>query len=310
MSMPKFHELLRPVLVFLDQNGVSSVSDLESHVAKEFSLTPEELSERLEKSGQRRILNRLGWATVDLEKAKYISYGTKRGTYDITDEGRTFLLAHPNPVTTNDLYACSDDFRAWKDAYLSKKPVSLDNISNTENMSEETPQEIMELAHAELRNALCDELLKKVYAQNPYEFEHTVARLLKAMGYGDTVGQSIQVTKKSGDEGVDGFVREDRLGFDVVYYQAKRYVLDKKVGSPDLNAFAGAMLSKHSSKGLFITTAQFSNPAIDYVKSLTSPRIILVDGKKMAELMIDHNVGVSVVESFEIKSIDSDFFGE
>jgi restriction system protein len=152
-------------------------------------------------------------------------------------------------------------------------------------------------------------LLQKVYSQDPYDFEHTVAKLLKAMGYGDTWDQSVQVTKKSGDDGVDGLVREDRLGFDVVYYQAKRWALDSTVGRPDINAFAGALLGKGASKGVFITTGRFSKAAREYAESLKQQRVVLVDGNQLADYMIDHNVGVSPVETFEVKAIDSDFFG-
>ena len=310
MSMPKFHELMRPALVLLDKQGQCTVAELEAFAAKEFSMTDEELAERLDKSGQRRIRNRIGWAVTDLEKAKYLAYGPKKGTYLATDEGRAFLATHPKPFKPADLYAESADFRAWKDAYKAKKASDDDPVSPQPLQVEATPQEMMESAYEEMRAALGDELLQRVYGQDPYEFEHTVAKLLKAMGYGDTVGQSIVVTPKSGDDGVDGFVREDRLGFDVVYYQAKRWALDRVVTRPDVNTFAGALLNKQTSKGLFITTAKFSKKAVDYAQSLTQPRIILVDGAKLAELMIDHNVGVGVVETFEVKAIDSDFFGD
>lgn len=310
MPMPQWHEFMRPVLETLDKHGTRTVAELEAYVAQVFSLTDEELAERLTKSGQRRIRNRLGWATTDLEKAKYLAYGKKKGTYVATDEGRMFLQKHDGPITINDLITSSEDFRAWKSGDKTGKNNSEAVVDvDAKDSTVATPQEVMEAAHAELRVALRDELLQKVHSQDPYEFEHTVAKLLRAMGYGDSWGKSVQVTKKSGDGGVDGFVREDRLGFDMVYYQAKRWALDSTVGSPEINAFVGALLGKGASKGVFITTGRFSKAAREYADGLKQQRVVLVDGAQLAEYMIDHNVGVSTVETFEVKAIDSDFFG-
>lgn len=306
MAMPQWHELMRPVLEALNEHEMQTVAELEAYVAQVFNMTDEELAERLEKSGQRRIRNRLGWATTDLEKAKYLSYGKKKGTYLATNEGRTFLLKHPGAITANDLMESSTEFRAWREGAKTAKNA---DASTTTEEPTATPQETMEAAHSELRTALCDELLQKVHAQDPYEFEHTVASLLKAMGYGDSWGKSVQVTKKSGDGGIDGFVREDRLGFDMVYYQAKRWDIDSTVGSPQINAFVGALLGKGASKGVFITTGKFSKAAKEYAEGLKQQRVVLIDGRQLAELMVDHNVGVSTIEVFEIKAIDSDFFG-
>lgn len=303
---------MRPVLVALDQHGTRTATELEAYAAEVFGMTDAELAERLS-SEQRRIRNRLGWATTDLEKAKFLEYGDKKGTYVATNAGRTFLASHPGPITDKDLLAESPDFAAWRaqssKAKQKNPSKALAQATLPLPTASATPQEVMEAAYAEIKEALCDDLLQRVYAQDAYEFEHTVAKLLKAMGYGDSWGTSVQVTQKSGDGGVDGLVREDRLGFDVVYYQAKRWKLDATINAPEIQSFVGALIGKGSSKGLFITTAKFSQGARKYADGLKQQRVVLVDGKQMAELMVDHNVGVSTVETFEIKSIDSDFFG-
>ena len=155
---------------------------------------------------------------------------------------------------------------------------------------------------------LADEILQTILGKDPYTFERLVSRVLVAMGYGDPDGSGAQVTRKSGDEGIDGVIREDKLGFDTIYYQAKRYDADKSVGRPDLQAFSGALLAKGAGKGLFITTGTFSKGARDYAANLSSQKFVLVDGIALANLMIDYGVGVSTKAVYEVKALDSDFF--
>ena len=173
MSMPQWYEFMRPVLIALDEHGIRSVSDLEEFVVESFGLSDEDRAERLGKSGQRRLLNRLGWATTSLEKAKCLEYGTKKGTYVATKEGKAFLKAHPGPFTDKDLLRESSTYRAWKEQKKQKVPV--EPAGGTAGDKGVTPQEAMEEAYQEMREALTKELLQRVYAQDPYEFEHTVA---------------------------------------------------------------------------------------------------------------------------------------
>jgi len=309
MPMPKWHEMMRPVLEYLAQTDIGTSKELQSHIADTFNMTEEEQAERLG-SGQLRIYNRLFWAITDLEKARYLEYGEKRGTYRITEAGREFLAKHHGPIMARDLEVSSPSFKAWRDEYRAKnKAGKKDPASETPSADEETsPQEAMEASYRELRDALVDDLLQAIMEQSPYFFEHLVAKLLVAMGYGDSIEERAEVTPRSGDEGIDGIVKEDRLGFDSVYYQAKRWEIGKSIGAPEIQAFSGALAGKGASKGLFITTASFSKPARKFVDSLHAQRIVLVDGKTLASLMIDYGVGVSTVETYEIKSIDSDFF--
>ncbi len=313
MTMPKWHETMRPVMDALAAADVLTSAQLMDAVVAAFSMTDEERAERL-KSGQLRVYNRMYWAITDLEKARFLSYGKERGTYSITDAGRKFLSVHEGPITAADLVAASPEFRKWREDYRAKegqgsvgdKPATLSGIA------EETasPQEQMERAYDEMRDALANQLLQTIVEQTPYFFEHLVGKLLEAMGYGESLDNPTTVTPQSGDEGIDGVVKEDRLGFDSVYYQAKCWKLDSTVGAPEIQGFVGALSGKGATRGLFITTAKFSKKARQYAEGLHNQKVVLVDGKALANLMIDYGVGVSTVSTYEVKAMDSDFFAE
>lgn len=275
-----------------------------------FSLTEEEQAERLP-SGQLRLYNRMYWAITDLEKTGLLSYGNKRGTYHITVEGREFLTRHSGPITAKMLMAECESFKKWRDGYRTNKKSDAiraagDASSDSEQLS---PLETMNAAYGELREALAEELLAAIMDKDPFFFEHLVGKVLSAMGYGER-GRSVAVTQKSGDEGIDGIVKEDKFGFDSIYYQAKRWEPSRTVSRPDIQAFVGALSGKGASRGLFITTAKFSSGAHCYVRELHSQKVVLVDGRMLADLMIDYGVGVSVKSTFDVKEIDSDFFEE
>jgi len=308
MTMPKWHECMRPVLVALNDGEIHTSAELQEAMVKTFSMTEEEQAERL-KSGQLRMYNRLYWAISDLEKAKLVAYGEKRGTYTITQLGTQFLASHDASFTDKELYDECTNYKAWKDGYQAKKdgktasstrPVLGDNSSS--------PEESMETANAELRDALAVDLLQAIMQQSPTFFEYLVGKLLEAMGYGVSLDHPTTVTAASGDEGIDGIVKEDRLGFDKVYYQAKRWNLDRTVSRPDIQAFVGALSGKGASKGLFITTANFSKGAREYAEGIHSQRLVLVDGKTLANLMMDYGVGVSTKSTYKVLMLDSDFF--
>lgn len=312
MTMPKWHETMRPVMDALAAADVLTSAELMNVVVVAFSMTEGERAERL-KSGQLRVYNRMYWGITDLEKAKFLKYGKKRGTYSITDAGRQFLGAHEGPITAADLDAASTDFRNWRKAYREKEgQVDGTKPADASDVVEESasPQEQMERAYDEMRDALANQLLQTIVEQSPYFFEHLVGKLLEAMGYGESLDNPTTVTPKSGDEGIDGVVKEDRLGFDSVYYQAKCWKLDSVVGAPDIQGFVGALSGKGATRGLFITTAKFSKKARQYAEGLHNQKVVLVDGKALANLMIDYGVGVSTVSTYEVKAMDSDFFAE
>ena len=309
MTMPKWHEMMRPVLSALAGADVLTSDDLSRAVVDEFHLTQEEQSERL-KSGQLRYYNRMYWAITDLNKAGFLEYAEGRGKYRITDAGRSFLERHDSPITVRDLMAESQPFREWKRGYqAAEKEARQRNAGDpSEEADASSPQETMQSAYSEMRDALADELLQAIMHQSPWFFEYLVGKLLEAMGYGDSSEGSVQVTQKSNDEGIDGIIKEDRLGFDKVYYQAKRWGADHVVGRQDIQSFVGALSGKGATKGLFITTSRFTSSAVNYAAGLSNQKIVLVDGKRLADLMIDFGVGVSTVQTFEVKVLDDDFF--
>lgn len=310
MAMPKWHEIMRPVLELLaESNGYRSSSEIFDTVAERFSLTQEERAERL-KSGQPRLYNRAYWAIVDLEKAGYLAYGEKRGTYRITESGREFLKQHDGPITASTLYASSPSFKAWKDGYQSKAKAKSTSDVATDAEETSSPLEVMEHAYGQLHEALVDELLQTIMAKDPYTFEALVVRLLLAMGYGSGSENAGIVTSKSNDGGVDGIIRQDRLGFDRVYVQAKRWDVASTVNAPEIDKFVGALSVKKASKGLFITTAQFSQGARARADAQTVASLALVDGRELANLMIEYGAGVATRSTFEVKAVDSDFFDE
>lgn len=308
--MPKWHEVMRPVLETLSDGKVHTASELFDVIVEAFSMTEDERTECI-KSGTGRARHRLYWATTNLKYARLLSYGEKRGIYSITNEGLAFLSRHDGPITERDLCDASPDYRAWRGRGKERRVNDPADGGKTVPYGIDTsasPQEAIDTAAQEIRDALSDELLRAIMAQSPYFFEHLVARLLVAMGYGASAGGSAEVTRKSGDEGIDGIVREDRFGFDSVYYQAKRWDLDSAVGRPEVQAFVGALSGRGADRGLFITTARFSKEARVYAEGLKSHKIALVDGAVLAGLMIDFGVGVSTVSTYEVKALDSDFF--
>lgn len=307
MAMPKFHELMRPVLAALSAAECLSMSDLRLVAAEEFSMTEDEQQERLA-SGQLRIANRLGWAITDLSKAGLLErIPGRRGLYRITDEGRTFLSRHDSLFNVDELMAECEPFREWRTGYREGRRNRTNDgvgIPTAADEDEQTPQEVIAAAEKELRDSLVDELVERIMEQDSDFFEYLVGKLLSAMGY----GSEVEVTRRTGDEGIDGVVREDRLGFDNIYYQAKRWDPKSTVSRPEIQKFVGALSGKSATKGLFITTARFSDGAVDYAERQSTARVVLVDGQDLARLMIDTGVGVSVVETYEVKAIDTDFF--
>ncbi len=312
MTMPKWHQTMRPTLEALAAAAPATLTsaDVRAAQVKAFSMTDEEAAERLS-SGQLRLSNRMGWGITDMAKAGLVEYGEKGGTYRITDAGHAFLAQHAGPITARMLYENCPAFKEWKDAYKAAKKQGAKEVAAVEEDAEDlqaSPLESIEAASKQLRDALADELILKIMGKDPYFFEHLVGSVLVAMGYGESLEASAAVTQKSGDEGIDGIVKEDRLGFGAIYYQAKRWDPNRTVGRPDVQAFVGALSGKGASKGLFITTASFSQEARRYAESLHAQKVVLIDGNQLAKLMIEYNVGVSTRAVYEVKALDSDFF--
>jgi restriction system protein len=299
MAIPDFQSCMLPFLKVISDGKEYSISEIIDKVSDYFGLSKEERELLLPSGNQAIINNRVGWTRTYLLKAGLIKR-TKRAHYAITEEGLKLLESNPDKITIRTLMNY-EDFRKWKEATVSGQAIE------DEQNRFETPEEAIEKNAKLINDLLADELLEKVKKMSPNFFENLVLELLLKMGYGGALKEAGSLTGGSGDEGIDGIIKEDKLGLDMIYLQAKRW--DNVVGRPEIQKFAGALLGKKASKGIFITTSYFSKDAEDYAKSLDK-KIVLIDGKKLAELMIEHNVGVYVQKTIEIKKIDNDYFAE
>lgn len=295
MPIPDFQSMMLPLLQFSADGSEHSLANARTPLAAQFGLTDEERSELLPSGQQPRFNNRVAWAKVYLERAGLIEK-TRRGYFRISTQGLNVLTDVPDRIDIAFLrqFSVFDNFRTkHKD-----KP---DNPA----IDEETPEEILQGAYETIRDSLATELLALVKSISPTFFEHLVLDLMLKMGYGGSREDSGLVTNAGADEGIDGIVNEDRLGLDVIYLQAKRW--GSTVGRPEIQRFVGALHGQRAKKGVFMTTSTFSQDARDYVATI-DPKVVLIDGLKLAQLMIDFNVGVSKSQVYEIKRIDSDYF--
>ena len=300
MALPKYDEFYRLVLNALQDGKSHSMKEVRNSIAQTLHLTEQDLSETLS-NGSSVYAGRVGWAKTYLKKAEMID-SPQRGYITITPAGQS-LLASNEPITNALLAKLSSAFLDFYRPQSGNSTSTQSDSGNTQISTPETPQETFERVYNLINEQLADELLNDVLNQSPVFFEHLVVDLMKAMGYGDGL-----VTKYSGDDGIDGIIHEDKLGFNLIYIQAKRWKPDITITKPELQKFAGAMMGPPKvEKGLFITTAKFSPKAKEYA---TAQHIILVDGKKLTELMIEHGVGVSTQKAYLIKRIDSDSFSD
>ena len=263
-----------------------------------------EKEERL-KSGSLKVGNRVGWAMSHLTKAKFIEKVAK-ATYQATDAGKAFYQQHAaKGITYDDLKAVEGYREAWKSASQRNKASKQDTSDEVDDSDNSIPEESIDKAVGAVEASLRAELLEQLLSVDPFRFERIVLDLLFAMGYGGSREEAAQVTKKSNDEGIDGVINQDRLGLDVIYVQAKRW--KDNVGRKEIQSFVGALAGQQANKGVFITTSDFVKNATDYAKSV-SQKVILINGPRLAELMIEHNIGVSTVRTVELKRLDSDYF--
>lgn len=258
-------------------------------------------------SGNQRLFdNRVAWTVAYLKKAKLIE-SPVRGIYNITQTGKKLIKDKTIVINDGLLAEISEDFREFKYSYKTKKGTKgQGNIQEEDSIIDETPQEMFDRAFKEMNEKLYDEILSEIINKSSYSFEKLVVNLLVAMGYGDYEDNAAIVTSKTNDGGIDGIIAEDKLGFNKIYIQAKKFNLDSTVGRPEIQKFVGA-LPPQGGKGVFITTTKFSAEAISYAKERN---IILIDGKKLVKLMVENNLGVSKVNSYEVKKVDSDYFND
>ncbi len=301
VAVPDFQTLMRPMLVSPEGGEDRTITSIRADLAERFSLDQAELDEMIPSGRVTTFQNRVGWAATYLYRTKLIDR-PKRAVYRITDRGRQVLAENPERVDLKVLGQFEElaDFRQAKSA-----PSHGSTADAIPAEDEQTPEERIESAYRELSSALAAELLDRVLEQSPDFFEQLVLDVLHAMGYGGRRDDAAERLGQSGDEGVDGVIREDRLGLDLIYVQAKRW--KNVVGRPEIQKFFGALHGQRATKGVFITTASFSKEALDYADGVT-PRVILVDGKELAKLMIEHDVGVTVARGYEPKRVDLDYF--
>ena len=300
MAIPDYETLMLPLLEIAssaNREG-AKLSAAADQLADRFKLTDKERTELLPSGGTFKFSSRVSWARTYLQKAGLLD-APKRGFFRITPRGVTILKQSP-PKVDNKLLAQFDEFKAFQ----GKKKAKTDS----EAEPQETPIESISSFYEQFREALATELLDRVKKCSPQFFERLVIQVLLKLGYGGSLKDAGLALGKTGDGGVDGVIREDKLGLDNIYIQAKRWT-DKPVGSPDLDQFSGALSKKKATKGIFITTSAFTKDAQASLKDYTS-RIVLIDGAQLAKYMIDYGVGVSLTDVFELKKIDSDFFEE
>jgi restriction system protein len=299
MASPKWEEYMQPVLdVLADQDSLTR-REIVAQVAKLMGLTEEQMRETI-KSGEPRYMNRIGWALTDLARAGAIRR-PRRGFYEITQRGR-LIVAEGQPVTELRLMEFSEYARYARGSDAAE-PALTGSAPHTAN--DEAPQETIDRIASELRRLLEEELVERLCSIDPLAFERLVLRVLRGMGYGKD--GSLNTTKVSGDEGIDGIISEDPLGLDRIYMQAKRYQGGSKVGSPAVREFIGALATHRGDRGVFITSSGFTAEARDTAKHANA-RIELIDGRRLAKLMIDNEIGVQVKAITAVYSVDEDFF--
>jgi restriction system protein len=304
MPIPDYQTLMLPLLALTSDGAERRFRDAVEALATKFQLTPDERSELLPSGTAPTFDNRVGWARTYLKQAGLIE-SPKRGVLRITERGRTVLGKKPLRIDVKFL----DQFQEFRD-FRTKR--SDDNANAgvkhepaVAHPESETPEDQLASAYRRLRHDLELELLAQVKSSTPAFFERLVIDLLVAMGYGGSRQDAGRAIGKSGDGGIDGIIKEDKLGLDVIYLQAKRW--DGTVGRPEVQKFAGALQGHRASKGVFITTSSYTKEALEYVNVINS-KIILIGGQELAALMIDHNVGVSTVGMYELKKVDADYF--
>jgi restriction system protein len=301
MAIPDYQSIMLPLLKFAEDGKEHSLRETIEALADEFELTDEERTELLPSGQQATFDNRVGWARTYLKKAGLLK-STRRGYYQISKRGEDVLEEGPPEIDNTYL----KQFPEFIEFTRSKQTEAGTAEGKTDDTR--TPEEEIEAAYQNVKQGLVADLLQTIKDHSPAFFERLVIDLLVKMGYGGTRKDAGQAIGRSGDGGIDGIIKEDRLGLDIVYIQAKRWD-NNTIGRPEIQKFAGALQGQRARKGIFITTSTFSEAALEYVSRIDS-KIVLIDGETLAQLMIDYNVGVTPIASYEIKRVDSDYFTE
>lgn len=301
MAVPDFQDLMLPILRLAADGSEHTSAEVAEMLSQQFQLNDHELNELLPSGRQSRFANRVGWATTYLRKTQLIE-GTGRGRFRITERGKTVVRESPARVDLKYLERFPELASFRGDLSSESQPI---NGEVAAPIVTQTPRELLEASYQVLRKDVAQELLDRIKQKSPTFFERLVVELLVAMGYGGSLKDAGQAVGRSGDGGIDGVIKEDRLGLDYIYIQAKRW--EGTVGRPVVQAFAGSLDEVKARKGVMITTSTFSQDARRFVDRIDK-KIVLIDGEQLAQLMIEYNVGVAVEETYTIKKVDIDYF--
>jgi restriction system protein len=303
--IPDYQSLMLPLLQLVSDGQEHKFRDLIEKLAIKFNLTEEERKKLLASGTQAIFDNRVGWAKIYLKKAGLLD-SPKRATFVITDLGIKTIAKKPDHIDAKYLRQFPS-FLEFQNASRQSYETEEENLSDAS--IGQTPEESLDKAFQTIRKSLATELLNKVIDLSPAFFERLVVELLVKMGYGGSIKDAGKAMGKSGDEGIDGTIKEDKLGLDIIYLQAKRWKPGSAVGRPELQKFVGALAGQGAKKGIFITTSEFTREALEYTPR-NETKIVLIDGEQLAQLMIDYNLGCTTQQTYELKKVDNDYFDE
>jgi restriction system protein len=302
MPIPDFQSIMLPLLKLCSDGQEHTSREMVEALAREYGLTPEELKQMLPSAQQRVFDNRVAWAKAHMKMAALLE-NVRRGVFRITDRGMVVLGESPKAINLAFLRKFPE-YRSVREPHQNNQ---ITEDATSKELETKTPAERLEDAYMVLRESLANELLVQLKSSSPAFFEKVVVEVLVKMGYGGSIKDAGEAVGKSGDEGIDGIIKEDRLGLDIIYIQAKRW--ETTVSRPEIQKFAGALQGKRARKGIFLTTSDFSKSAHEFVKAIES-KIVLISGRELADFMIDFGVAVSTDAVYELKRLDSDYFEE
>ncbi|GCA68544.1 Mrr restriction system protein [Microcystis aeruginosa NIES-2519] len=306
MPISDFQSIMLPLLKILADGKVYKYREIFEALVREFQVTEAERKEMLPSGQQEIFANRVGWAKTYLKKAGLIE-SPQRATFVISEKGKEILSQNPARIDAKFLRQFPE-FQEFNRVNKQNETITLESNLSTSDQ-EQNPEELLENSYQEIRQALATDLLSILRKLSPDAFEKLVVELLVKMGYGGSIRDAGKAVGKSGDQGIDGIIKEDRLGLDIIYIQAKRWADNNAVGRPEIQKFVGALAGQGAKKGIFITTSYFTQEALEYAPR-NEIKIVLIDGEELGQLMIDYNLGVSTQKIYEIKRIDHDYFGD
>ncbi|MFN7511762.1 restriction endonuclease [Microcystis sp.] len=306
MPIPDFQSIMLPLLKILADGKVYKYREIFEALVREFQVTEAERKEMLPSGQQEIFANRVGWAKTYLKKAGLID-SPQRATFVISEKGKEILSQNPARIDAKFLRQFPE-FQEFNRVNKQNETITLESNLSTSDQ-EQNPEELLENSYQEIRQALATDLLFILRKLSPDAFEKLVVELLVKMGYGGSIRDAGKAVGKSGYQGIDGIIKEDRLGLDIIYIQAKRWADNNAVGRPEIQKFVGALAGQGAKKGIFITTSYFTQEALEYAPR-NEIKIVLIDGEELGQLMIDYNLGVSTQKIYEIKRIDHDYFGD